>query len=67
MSLHVQIHINGITKEKGCTKGSGKLPFSEFQAMDWNFQSVKYLHELVRQYGGRKIGVEKQNSKKGKE
>ena len=33
--------------------------------MDWNFQSVKYLHELVQQYGGRKSGVEKQNSKKG--
>ena len=36
--MHVQIHINGITKEKGCMKGSGKLPFSEFQAMDWNFK-----------------------------
>ena len=24
--------------------------------MDWNFQSVKYLHELVQQYGGRKSG-----------
>ena len=33
--------------------------------MDWNFQSVKYLHKLVQQYDGRKIGVEKQNSKKG--
>ena len=33
--------------------------------MDWNFPSVKYLHELVQQYGGRKSGVEKQNSKKG--
>ena len=22
--------------------------------MDWNFQSVKYLNELVQQYGGRK-------------
>ena len=33
--------------------------------MDWNFPSVKYLHELVEQYGGRKCGVEKQNSKKG--
>ena len=26
------------------------------KATDWNFQSVKYLHELVRQYGGRKSG-----------
>ena len=24
--------------------------------MDWNFQSVKYLDELVQQYGGRKSG-----------
>ena len=29
--------------------------------MDWSFQSVKYLHELVQQYGG---GVKKQISKK---
>ena len=35
------------------------------KAADWNFQSVKYLHELVQQYGGRKVVVEKQNSKKG--
>ena len=33
--------------------------------MDWNFQSGKYLHELVQQYGGRKSWVKKQNSKKG--
>ena len=33
--------------------------------MDWNFQSVKYLHELVQQYGGRKSRVEMQYSKKG--
>ena len=26
------------------------------KATDWNFQSVKYLHELVQQYGGRKSG-----------
>ena len=35
------------------------------KAMDWNFQSVKYLDNLVQNYGGRKARVEKQNSKKG--
>ena len=42
-----------------CTKGSGKLPFQSIsgsKAMDWNFQSVKYLLELVQQYDGRKSG-----------
>ena len=33
--------------------------------MDWSFQSVKYLDELVQQYGERKSGVEKQNTNKG--
>ena len=33
--------------------------------MDRNFQSVRYLDELVQQYAGRNAGVEKQNSKKG--
>ena len=51
---------NGITKEKVLTKGSGKLPFSEYLRFQsnglWNFQSVKYLDELVQQYGGRKRG-----------
>ena len=32
--------------------------------MDWNFQSVKYLDDLVQNYGGRKAGVEKQISNK---
>ena len=32
--------------------------------MDWNFQSVKYLDDLVQNYGGRKSWVKKQNSKK---
>ena len=32
--------------------------------MDWNFQSVKCLNELVEQYGDRISGVEKQNSMK---
>ena len=35
------------------------------KATDWKFQSVKYLHELVQQYGGKKSGVKKQNSEKG--
>ena len=26
------------------------------KAMDWNFQSVKYLHKPVQQNGGRKSG-----------
>ena len=26
------------------------------KATDWNFQSVKYLHELVQQHGGKKRG-----------
>ena len=50
---------NGITKEKVRTNRSGKLPFSEylwFQSNGLDFQSVKYMHELVQQYGGRKSG-----------
>ena len=45
---------NGIRKAEVLAKGSGKSPFSEYlssKAMDWNFQSVKYLDEPVQQYG----------------
>ena len=35
------------------------------KAIDWDFQKVKYLDEHVEQCGGRKGGVENQNSKKG--
>ena len=50
---------NGITKEKVLAKGSGKSHFQSISGskeMDWNFQSVKYLDELVEQYSGRKNG-----------
>ena len=33
--------------------------------MDWNFQSVKYLHKFVQQYD--EAGVKKQNSEKESE
>ena len=59
---------NGITKEKCWRNARANHLFQSIsgsKAMDWNFQSVKYLHDVVQQYGGRKSGVEKQNSKKG--
>ena len=48
---------NSITKGKVLAKCSGKSPFSKYlgsKARDWYFRSVKYLDELVQQYGGRK-------------
>ena len=53
---------NGITKGKvrHCVRKvqANHLfqSISGSKAMDWNFQSVKYLDELVQQYGGRKSG-----------
>ena len=54
-------------KRKVLAKSPYKSPFQSItgsKAIDWNFQSVKYLGELVQQYGGGKRWVEKQNSKK---
>ena len=54
---------NGITKEKCVRKDQANYLFqtqiqsiSGSKAMDWNFQSVNYMDELVQQYGGGKSG-----------
>ena len=53
---------NGVTKQKCVRKDQANNLFqsiSRSKAMDWNFQIVKYLDELVQHYGGRKSDKQK--------
>ena len=64
--MYVLIHINGITTEEVCTKGSGKLPFSEYLGQRTGiFKVSNTCTNLCNNMVEENVGAEEQNSEKG--